>query len=57
MALDEILKDLKSLVECESPTEDLEACRRVIKLASEISNRLLGNDGEIKDEKIGRAHV
>ena len=51
MALDEILKDLKSLVECESPTEDLEACRRVIKLASEISHRLLGNSGEIREEK------
>ena len=46
-----MLDDLRALVECESPTEDLEACRRVIKLASEISNRLLGNAGEIKEEK------
>ena len=45
-----LLDDLRALVECESPTEDLEACRRVINLASEISNRLLGNAGEIKDE-------
>ncbi|MEI6648617.1 MAG: M20 family metallopeptidase [Actinomycetes bacterium] len=35
------LADLKSLIECESPTEDLAACEKVIHLAIEIANRQL----------------
>ncbi|MEY3430579.1 MAG: hypothetical protein RJB30_511, partial [Actinomycetota bacterium] len=27
-----MIEDLRSLVECESPTEDLAACRRVVEL-------------------------
>ena len=35
------LAELQELVECQSPTEDLEACTRVISLAAEIVNRNL----------------
>ena len=35
------LTDLKRLVECESPTEDLVACNQVVDLAIEITNSLL----------------
>lgn len=42
------LTDLKRLVECESPTEDLVACNQVVDLAVEITNSLL----KIKAEKV-----
>lgn len=42
------LTDLKSLVECESPTEDLVACNQVVDLAIEITNSLL----KVKAEKV-----
>jgi glutamate carboxypeptidase len=48
---DEMLQDLKSLVECESPTEDLLACNRVVELASEISLRVTGVKGDPLQEK------
>jgi len=48
---DEMLQDLKSLVECESPTEDLLACNRVVDLASEISLRATGVKGDLLQEK------
>jgi len=48
---DEMLQDLKSLVECESPTEDLLACNRVVELASEISLRVTGVKGDLLHEK------
>jgi len=48
---DEMLQDLKSLVECESPTEDLLACNRVVELASEISLRVTGVKGDLLQEK------
>ena len=48
---DEMLQDLKSLVECESPTEDLLACNRVVELASEISLRVNGVKGDLLQEK------
>ena len=35
------LADLKELVECQSPSEDLEACRQVVALAVEIAGRNL----------------
>ena len=35
------LADIQRLVECESPTEDLDACNKVIDLAVEISNTRL----------------
>ncbi len=42
------LTDLKRLVECESPTEDLVACNQVVDLAMEITNSLL----KVKAEKV-----
>jgi glutamate carboxypeptidase len=42
------LTDLKRLVECESPTEDLVACNQVVDLAVEITNSLL----KVKAEKV-----
>ena len=45
-----IIDDLKLLVECESPTEDLDACRKVIELSSEIAKRVTGSDAKIFDE-------
>jgi len=48
---DEMLQDLKSLVECESPTEDVLACNRVVELASEISLRVTGVKGDLLQEK------
>ena len=47
------LADLRSLVECESPTEDLAACERVIGLAVEIANRRLPVPA-VKEEESGR---
>jgi glutamate carboxypeptidase len=46
-----ILDDLKRLVECESPTEDLAACRKVISLANEIAKEVTGKSAEIFDEQ------
>jgi glutamate carboxypeptidase len=48
---DAMLQDLKALVECESPTEDLEACNRVIELAGKISERVTGVKGDLIKEK------
>ena len=45
-----ILHDLQRLVECQSPSEDLEACRRVIDLANEIATERLGTPAKIFDE-------
>ena len=42
------LTDLKRLVECESPTEDLVACNQVVDLAIEITNSQL----KVKAEKV-----
>ena len=50
MGQEEILRDLKTLVECESPTDDLDSCRRVIALASSISQRIHGDGGTVVDE-------
>ena len=47
----EILTDLQTLVECQSPTEDLDACRKVIKVASQLSKKIHGDDGRILEEK------
>jgi glutamate carboxypeptidase len=44
------LDDLKSLVELQSPSEDLEACRRVIELAAQIAKKELGTSPKIFDE-------
>ena len=45
-----ILDDLKSLVECESPTEDLAACRKVVDLAVSITSEVLNKSAEVFDE-------
>jgi len=47
---DAMLADLRALVECESPTEDLTACRRVVELAAEISKRVTGAKGDVVEE-------
>ena len=45
-----ILHDLQRLVECQSPSEDLEACRKVIALANEIATERLGTPAKVFDE-------
>lgn len=42
--------DLQSLVECQSPTEDLAACQKVVELALEISSRTLPIPAEVFTE-------
>jgi len=44
-----MLDALEALVKLESPTEDLEACHEVIRLASDIATRVLGTPAEIRD--------
>ena len=44
-----MLAALEALVRCESPTEDLDACRNVVCLASDIATRVLGTPAEIKE--------
>ena len=46
-----MLKDLQALVECESPTDDLDACYRVVNLSKEITGNLIGTPADILDEK------
>ena len=47
---DAMLEDLRALVECESPSEDLAACKRVVELAAEISKRVTGAKGDVVEE-------
>lgn len=44
-----MLAALEALVKLESPTEDLEACRDVVHLASDIATRILGTPAEIRE--------
>lgn len=44
-----MLPALEALVRCESPTEDLEACANVVRLASDIATRVLGTPAQIKE--------
>ena len=44
-----MLAAIEALVKCESPSEDLEACRSVVSLASDIATRVLGTPAQIKD--------
>jgi glutamate carboxypeptidase len=44
------LEDLQALVELQSPSEDLEACRKVISLANEIATKQTGTPAKIFDE-------
>jgi glutamate carboxypeptidase len=45
-----ILHDLQRLVECQSPSENLESCRQVIALANEIATERLGRSAKVFDE-------
>ncbi|MEN9687686.1 MAG: hypothetical protein RL381_698 [Actinomycetota bacterium] len=47
--LEPMLAALEALVRCESPTEDLDACRSVVQLASDIATRVLGVPAQIKE--------
>lgn len=42
-----MLQAIEALVKCESPSEDLPACRKVIELANEIAVKELGKPAEI----------
>ena len=44
-----MLQALEALVRCESPSEDLEACRKVLDLANEIARKELGSAAEIRE--------
>jgi glutamate carboxypeptidase len=44
-----MLAALEALVKLESPTEDLNACRDVVRLASDIATRILGTPAEIRE--------
>ena len=39
---EEMLKDLQTLVECESPSSDLAACEKVLEVANQITTRVIG---------------
>jgi len=45
-----ILDDLKLLVESQSPTEDLAACRATVDIANQICERVLGQRADVADE-------
>ena len=44
-----MLSALEKLVRLESPTDDLDACRSVIQLASDIAQEVLGSSAQIRD--------
>jgi glutamate carboxypeptidase len=44
-----MLAALEALVKLESPTEDLQACNDVVRLASDIATRILGTPAEIRN--------
>jgi len=44
-----MLAALEALVRCESPTQDVDACRNVVRLASDLATRVLGTPAEIKE--------
>ena len=47
---DQMLKDLQALVECESPSSDLDACAKVLKVANKITAKVIGTSAEIIQE-------
>ncbi len=49
--IDAMLAALEELVRLESPTDDLQSCRDVVRLASDIANRVLGIPAEIRGVK------
>jgi glutamate carboxypeptidase len=44
-----MLQDLEALVRCESPSDDLDACKKVVALANEIATKELGSAAEIRE--------
>jgi glutamate carboxypeptidase len=44
-----MLTVLEALVKCESPSEDIAACRAVVQLASEIATQILGSPAKIRE--------
>jgi hypothetical protein len=46
----EILRDLQTLVECESPSSDLIACTKVLEVANQITAKVIGTRAEIIQE-------
>ena len=44
-----MLQDLEALVRCESPSEDIDACRKVVSLANEIATKELGSAADIRE--------
>jgi glutamate carboxypeptidase len=44
-----MLAAIEALVKCESPSEDIDACRSVVTLASDIATRVLGTPAQIKE--------
>jgi len=44
-----MLAAIEALVKCESPSDDLDACRSVVALASDIATRVLGTPAQIKE--------
>ena len=44
-----MLSELEKLVRLESPTDDLDACREVIRLASDIARDVLGSPAQIRE--------
>ena len=44
-----MLQDLEALVRCESPSDDLTACKKVVALANEIATKELGSAAEIRE--------
>ena len=44
-----MLADIEALVRCESPSDDLAACKKVVALASDIATRVLGVPAQVKD--------
>ena len=47
--LEPMLAAIEALVRCESPSDDLQACREVVSLASDIATRVLGMPAQIKE--------
>ncbi|MDP1720624.1 MAG: M20/M25/M40 family metallo-hydrolase [Candidatus Nanopelagicaceae bacterium] len=47
MSNDSMLTELETLVRCESPSEDLDACSEVVHVASEIARKVLGKPARI----------
>ena len=45
--IENLIADLQALVECQSPTEDLSACTKVVELAVDIAGRVLPSPAEL----------